>query len=83
MRPDFDDAPAATGLRKSATSTTSTTSIARYALGKARTILLLACCISIFSYLWLLYFSDRLSTAYVSPDLLGASNILWVTAHRA
>lgn len=79
MRPDFDDATAATGPRKSQSSGGS---VARYVLSKVKTLLLLALCISLFSYAWLLYFSDRFSTRYVSHELLGARSILWVTAHR-
>lgn len=35
-----------------------------------------------FLYTWLMVFSERLSPAYVSPDLLGASSIMWLIAHR-
>jgi hypothetical protein len=38
--------------------------------------------IPVFLYSWLIFFSERVSTSYVSPELLRASSIMWLTAHR-
>lgn len=38
--------------------------------------------LSLFLYSWTVFFSERVSISNVSPDLLGASSILWLVAHR-
>ena len=37
---------------------------------------------SLFLYSWAVFFSERVSISNVSPELLGASSILWLVAHR-
>lgn len=86
---DSDDEPAlvspaaAAATRKNGSTTKSRLAIARYILVRARSVLLLLLCVSIAFYSWFIYFSDRLTEVYVSPILLNATSILWVTAHRA
>lgn len=38
--------------------------------------------LSLFLYSWAVFCSERMSTSNVSPELLGASSILWLVAHR-
>lgn len=38
--------------------------------------------LSLFLYSWVVFFSERVSTSNVSPELLEASSILWLVAHR-
>ena len=49
---------------------------------RLKQVLLLWTLVSLLLYSWLVFFSERVSTSYVSPRLLGATNILWLTAHR-
>ena len=51
-------------------------------LSKIKLVPLAGLSISLLLYLWLIVFSERVSTSYVSPVLLDAKNILWLTAHR-
>lgn len=37
---------------------------------------------SLFLYAWAIVFSERVSISNVSPELLKASSIMWLVAHR-